>query len=293
MRILLTGADGFTGHHFRAAAEGAGHAVWALDADLCDAMAVQQAVERAAQEAIFDAVLHLAGLAFVGHDDPLAFYRVNVMGTMNLLQALSAQTQRGSLALRQVVVASSANVYGNCSTSPIAESQPPAPVNHYAASKLAMEHLAMTLADALPLRLARPFNYTGPGQSQNFVIPKMVEHFKSRKALLKLGNLQVEREYNDVAWVSQAYLRLLALPAAPSAQDRVVNVSTGVMHPLQAVLSTLQDLTGHRLTVETDPSLVRAQEVHRLCGQPAKLLRLVGPLAAPSLVQTLQAMLDA
>jgi GDP-D-mannose dehydratase len=121
----------------------------------------------------------------------------------------------------------------------------------------------------------------------------MVEHFKSRKALLKLGNLQVEREYNDVAWVSQAYLRLLALPAAPSAQDRVVNVSTGVMHPLQAVLSTLQDLTGHRLTVETDPSLVRAQEVHRLCGQPAKLLRLVGPLAAPSLVQTLQAMLDA
>jgi nucleoside-diphosphate-sugar epimerase len=192
-----------------------------------------------------------------------------------------------------VVVASSANVYGNCRTSPIAESQPPAPVNHYAASKLAMEHLALTLADVLPLRLARPFNYTGPGQSQNFVIPKMVEHFKTRQSLLKLGNLQVEREYNDVAWVSQAYLRLLALPAAPSAQDRVVNLCTGVMHPLQAVLSTLQDLTGHRLTVETDPRLVRAQEVHRLCGQPAKLLSLVGPLAAPSLVQTLQAMLDA
>lgn len=293
MRILLTGADGFTGRHLRAAAESAGHVVRPMTADLCDAAAVQQAVGQAAQESPFDAVLHLAGLAFVGHNDAVAFYRVNVMGTMNLLQALQAQQQRGALALRQVVVASSANVYGNCSSSPIDESQVPAPVNHYAASKLAMEHLTLTLAGALPLRLVRPFNYTGAGQSRDFVIPKMVDHFKTRQPLLKLGNRQVQREYNDVAWVSEAYLRLLALTAPPSVNDRVVNLCTGVTHTLEDVLSTLQRLTGHRLSVETDPHLVRAQEVHRLCGQPTRLASLVGPMAAPELAQTLQSMLQA
>ena len=291
MRILLTGAEGFTGRHLCAAAERAGHAVQPLSVDLGDAAAVQQAVEHAAQEAPFDAVLHLAGLAFVGHDDPLAFYRVNVMGTMHLLQALLAQQRRGAVALRQVVLASSANVYGNCVASPIDEGQTPAPVNHYAASKLAMEHLALTLAEALPLRLVRPFNYTGPGQSVDFVIPKMVAHFQRRQAVLKLGSLHVEREYNDVGWVCEAYLRLLGLPAPPTVQDRVVNLCSGEMHTLQTVLSTLQALTGHHLTVETDPSLVRAHEVHRLCGNPARLRALVGPMATPSLAETLQTML--
>lgn len=289
MRILLTGAEGFTGQHFCAAAERQGHVVVPLAVELTDAAAVRAAV----QESTYDVVLHLAGLAFVGHQDPLAFYRVNVMGTLNLLGAVGERARHTPGSVRQVVVASSANVYGNCEASPIDEEQRPAPVNHYAASKLAMEHLALASASGLPLRVARPFNYTGPGQSEDFVIPKMVAHFRARRPSLKLGNLHVLREYNDVRMICESYLRLLALPTPPSVQDRIVNLCSGVMVDLHTVTGLLTALSGHQLAVEQDPALMRAQEVHQLCGNPARLQQLVGPLPAFSLRDTLQAMLQA
>ena len=90
-----------------------------------------------------------------------------MMGTINLLDALCALP----ICPSKVVLASSANVYGNCAVSPIKEDQPPAPVNHYAMSKLAMEHMARTFASRLPIVITRPFNYTGPGQRSNFLIP--------------------------------------------------------------------------------------------------------------------------
>jgi nucleoside-diphosphate-sugar epimerase len=289
MRILLTGAEGFTGRHLCDAARRQGHEVVALSADLTDAGAVRADV----QTCRFDAVLHLAGLAFVGHADPLAFYRVNVMGTLNLLNAVAEQARRAPGAVRQVVVASSANVYGNCDTSPISEDQATAPVNHYAASKLAMEHLVLAAAGDLPVRVARPFNYTGPGQSEDFVIPKMVAHFKARRPTLKLGNLHVQREYNDVSLVCEAYLRLLALPKPPAPRARIVNLCSGVMYDLQTVVDLLSRLSGHELTVERDPALVRPQEVHQLCGDPSGLHRLIGPMPQVPLADTLQAMLQA
>ena len=163
MKLLVTGASGFTGKHFVKAAHDYGHEVIALEADLRDCDAVKQQVLQAAPEA----VVHLAGISFVGHADPCAFYHVNVIGTLNLLDALTALTQPP----RGILLASSANVYGNCEQSPITEEQSPAPVNHYAMSKLAMEYMARTYLDRLPLFFARPFNYIGPGQSGVFCYP--------------------------------------------------------------------------------------------------------------------------
>src|SRR5690606_29793103 len=133
---------------------------------------------------------------------------------------------------RSVLLASSANVYGNTECSPIAETQPPAPVNHYAMSKLAMEHMARTYADRLPLFFTRPFNYTGPGQDASFVIPKLVTHFARRAPAVELGNLDVEREFNDVRFVCEAYLSLLQ-KAVPG---EVYNICTGAPLTLRAVI---------------------------------------------------------
>ena len=259
MKLLLTGAAGFTGCFFTQAAQAAGHHVVALAANLTDREAVHQQVQQAAP----DAVVHLAAISFVGHADDSALYAVNTVGTCHLLQALAALPTPPA----KVLLASSANIYGNCEASPIAEAQPPAPVNHYAMSKLAMEHMARTYMDRLPIVITRPFNYTGPGQALNFVIPKLVSHFARRAPVVELGNLHVEREFNDVRMVCGAYLALLA----HGQPGQVYNVCSGQPHTLRHVLDTLTDLTGHSLEAKVNPAFVRANEVHRLCGNPGKL----------------------
>jgi nucleoside-diphosphate-sugar epimerase len=214
-----------------------------------------------------DAVVHLAAISFVGHADENAFYAVNVIGTMNLLDALVQLPQ----APCRVLLASSANVYGNCKVSPIAEDQTPAPVNHYAMSKLAMEYMARNYADRLSMVITRPFNYTGPGQAANFIIPKLVNHFVQRAPVIALGNLNVEREFNDVQMVCSAYLQLLQ-HGDPA---ETYNVCTGQAYTLQYVIDKLKRLTGHEIQVTVNPDFVRAGEVHSLCGSSVKLQTLL------------------
>lgn len=281
MKLLLTGSDGFTGRHFVASARACGHEIVALQANLNDRDALLQEVAQVAPEA----VVHLAAISFVGHADASAFYDVNVIGTLNLLDALAALAQPP----RSVLLASSANVYGNCEQSPITEAQPPAPVNHYAMSKLAMEFMARTYLDRLPLFFVRPFNYTGPGQAESFVIPKLVAHFARRAEAVELGNLDVEREFNDVRFVCEAYLQLLE-KAKPG---EVYNVCTGKPVTLKSVLALLSQITGHQLQVRVNPAFVRNNEIHRLCGSPAKLVGVVGEVTSPSLSDTLRWMLEA
>lgn len=280
-RILLTGAAGFTGQRFTEAALQAGYEVHPLSADLTDAEPVAAEVAAAAP----DFVVHLAAISAVTHTDEEAFYRVNLFGTQNLLKALAALPKSP----KRILLTSSANVYGNADKSPIDESTCPAPVNHYAISKLAMEFMSVTLANRLPLVIVRPFNYTGVGHDARFVIPKLVEHFVRRAASIELGNLDVEREFNDVRIVCEAYLRLLQLGQT----GQTYNMCSGRPVSLKSVIATLKHITGHDLLVNVNPDFVRANEVHRLCGNPAKLEACIGPLQHPPLEDTLRWMLSA
>lgn len=279
MRILVTGAGGFTGRHFMQAARAAGHAPVALQSNLTQPDALRAEVLSLQPEA----VVHLAAISFVAHADERAFYDVNLFGTLNLLDALKAQG-----ALRKVLLASSANVYGNSARSPLSEEQPPAPVNHYAVSKLSMELMAAAAGEGLPIVFSRPFNYTGPGQDAQFVIPKLVDHFRRKAPSVRLGNVDVQREYNDVRFLCEAYLRLLQMPTPGG----TFNVCSGTTYSIRNVLDVLESLTGHDMRVEFDPSLVRTNEVLRLCGDPTRLTQAVGALPAYQLKDTLSWMLS-
>ena len=280
LRMLVTGADGFTGVHFVKQAKESGYEVFEFNANLTDPQAVQVQVNAAAP----DVVVHLAAISFVGHDSTIAFYDVNVIGTLNLLDALLKLPKPPT----RVLLASSANVYGNCEQSPISESQMPAPLNHYAMSKLAMEHLAKTYADRLPLFFVRPFNYTGPGQVESFVIPKLVAHFKKRASTVELGNLTVEREYNDVRMVTSAYLKLLDKAVV----GQTYNICSSKTYTLHQVIDTLVELTGHQIKVVVNPAFVRANELHRLCGDASKLDKTIGASDSIALKDTLRWMLE-
>lgn len=280
LRMLVTGADGFTGVHFVKQARVAGYEVFEFNADLTNPLAVQAQVDAAAP----DVVVHLAAISFVGHDKPSAFYDVNLIGTLNLLDALLKLPNPP----KRVLLASSANVYGNCEQSPISETQEPAPLNHYAMSKLAMELLAKTYADRLSLFFVRPFNYTGPGQVDSFVIPKLVAHFKRRAATVELGNLTVEREYNDVRMVTDAYLKLLEKAVI----GQTYNICSSKTYTLHQVIDTLIELTGHPINVAVNPAFVRANELHRLCGDASKLEKTIGASDSIALKDTLRWMLE-
>jgi nucleoside-diphosphate-sugar epimerase len=288
---LVTGHKGFTGRYVAQALAGNGWRVQglALDGpdggqiavDLLDRERLAQAVERIRP----DAVVHLAAIAFVAHGDAEALYRTNVVGTRNLLEALAG----ASCTPRSVVLASSANVYGNSHDDPITESTAPQPANDYAVSKLAMEYMARLWMDRLPIVVARPFNYTGVGQDANFLIPKIVSHFQSRQPSIELGNLHVWRDFSDVRMVAEAYARLVTL--APSGAD--VNICSGHVHSLQEVIDLMEEIAGYRIDVRVNPAFVRAGEVVRLAGSNQRLLDLVGPLSAPPLSETLRWMYEA
>ena len=281
MNLLISGAHGFTGQHLMDMARAQGYAVHALQTDLMQPDALRNEVA----EVKPDFVVHLAGVSFVGHAEIDAFYRVNVLGSLHLLDALASLDTPP----QKILMASSANVYGNCAESPIAETQSPAPVNHYAASKLVMEHMARTRLDDLPVFFTRPFNYTGVGQSPDFLIPKLVQHFAARSAVVELGNMDVEREFNDVRFVCDAYLRLLQR-AAPG---ETYNLCTGRTYSLREVLVMLTDLTGHPVEARVNPAFVRPHEISRLCGDSTKLLNCIGNVDRFGLRDTLDWMLQA
>ena len=213
------------------------------------------------------------------------FYRVNVIGTLNLLEAL-AETGR---LFHRVILASSANVYGRSAQEVNPETICPAPVNHYGCSKLAMEHLAMGFRDRLPLMAVRPFNYTGRGQDANFLVPKIVEHFRKRKDSIELGNIDVRREFNDVRMVCEVYGRLLQADGT----SPIVNLCSGLSHRLTDVLELMQEIAGYDIDVQVNPAFVRANELPDLRGDPARLIECIGPLSQYSLRDTLQWMYEA
>ena len=298
-KILVTGADGFTGRYLAAELQRAGYEVHGLVhkpvalgkvpgvralhvADLSDAARLAAVVN----EVQPDKVAHLAAIAFVAHGDIEAIYRTNLVGTRHLLEALA----QSKAPLDAVLLASSANVYGNSVGGVLDENTPPAPANDYAVSKLAMEYAARLYAGRLPLIMARPFNYTGVGQAESFLIPKIVNHVRRRAPLIELGNLDVARDFSDVRNVVQLYRRLLE---APAAVGQTLNVCSGQAWSLNDVLAMVREISGHDFEVRVNPAFVRQNEVKTLLGSRAKLDAVVGEVPEITLRDTLRWMLEA
>lgn len=291
-RVLITGIKGFTGRYVAAEFERHGWEVCGIGSheevgdaryrrvDLLDSPGLRTVIA----EVQPDAVVHLAAIAFVGHGDADAFYTVNLIGTRNLLAALAACDKTPEC----VLLASSANVYGNATEGVLGEAAPPNPANDYAVSKLAMEYMARLWMDKLPIVIARPFNYTGVGQSESFLLPKIVGHFRRREEVIELGNLDVWRDFSDVRAVAEAYRRLLETGPAGA----TVNVCSGQTHSLREVISMVEGICGRPIRVQVNPAFVRANEVKSLCGDAFRLRSIIGDWMTPPLAETLRWMLE-
>ena len=296
-RVLITGAGGFTGRYLARRLEEAGYEVHGTvhGDDDCSAPGRTQfhrvdigdaaAVSRLLRDLVPDKLVHLAAISFVAHSDIAEMYRTNILGTRNILDALAAAPKAPTAA----IIASSANVYGNAREGEIDETARPAPINDYSVTKAAAEMVASLYRERLPLIVVRPFNYTGRGQSQNFLIPKIVSHVRSGTEELELGNLDVARDFSDVRTVVDAYARLL------ENQDAIggtFNVCSGRSTSLAEIIELVEAISGRKLRVRVNPAFVRSDEVKVLRGSPARVENVIGPLAKRPLEETLRWMLE-
>lgn len=274
MNVLITGIDGFTGKHLEKFLTEKGHNVFGtiigesttshhLKCDIRNRAEIDLVMAKARPDYVF----HLAGISFVGETDRSMIYDVNVLGTQNILDSLL------SLAIepKKIIIASSATVYGNQDKSILDEDICPKPVNHYGCSKLAMEHIAATYFDKLNIVMTRPFNYTGIGHSENFIIPKIVSHFAAKKTSIELGNLEVAREFNDIRTVIAMYYKLMT----SDVKSEIINLCTGKVVKLKDVLRYMEHIAGYQINVNVNPAFVRLNEISVLMGSVEKLHSLV------------------
>ena len=291
-RVLITGSEGFTGRYVCDSFKKAGWEVWGaglkqlngskqyVQMDLCEPSSISKGLERVNA----DIVIHLAAESFVGEVDANIYYRVNLIGTRNLLAALSNTIAKPSL----TILASSANVYGNSQALKLNESSSVHPENDYAVSKLSMEYVAELFRDRLNITVVRPFNYTGVGQQKRFLIPKIVDHVRRKQAIIELGNIDIERDFSDVRDIANYYL-LLVSARSPI---HTINFCSGQAISLRSVLRSISSLSGYEIEVVVNSDLIRENEVFRLVGDRSKLDRLLGARASFDISETIEWMLQ-
>jgi nucleoside-diphosphate-sugar epimerase len=269
-RVLVTGAEGFTGKYLVDALIKKGYFVIPLalnstnvkNCDLTDKQAVKDFLIEHKPEYI----IHLAAISFVEHHDQQVLYSMNIFSTLNLLEA----AHEIGLHLEKFIVSSSANVYGNYSgENPITELTPPAPVNHYAASKL-----------------SRPFNYTGHGQRVDFLVPKIVKHFKERAKIIELGNVAISRDFSDVHDIASYYVSLLD----SDVHSEVINLCSGKVESIANILKYMSDIAGYEIEVKVNPNYVRENDIVRLGGNNSKLHTLTRLVPKYTMLDTLHEM---
>ena len=276
--ILMTGASGFVGRHLvpllKASFPGA--EVFSGQVDVSDADAVSKLV----RDAQPDACIHLAAVTTVAHarQNPDRAWHVNLHGTLNVARAVLAHV-RGC----RLLFASSAEIYGRSFATgrPLDETAPPAPMNGYAATKAAADLALGAMAnDGLRVVRLRLFNHTGPGQSDEFVLPAFARQIAlieagRQRSPLQVGRLDSMRDFLDVRDVCGAYVACLRHDA-DLAPDAVLNIASGVPRRIGDILRELLDLAGLRAEPATDTTRLRGAEIPSASGDSSRARRLLG-----------------
>lgn len=305
MKVLVTGIAGFVGGHMTeflrsehpsvevfgivkphgsAGVELPGR-VAVIEADLEDSAAVDAALDLVHP----DRIVHLAAQSSpqASWDDPAGTLRVNILGLLNLLEAV----RRRALSPR-ILVVGSAEEYGmvDARDLPVDEDTPLRPATPYAVSKVAQGYLALQYALAFRMGIirTRTFHHTGPGRGEAFAESSFARQIAEietgrRPPILAVGNLEAVRDFSDVRDVVRAYWRLLE---SGNAGD-VYNVCSGKGIRIRDLLQALIAAAGVDVEVRVDPDRLRPSDIPALVGDPTKLKEATGWTPGVPLERTL------
>ena len=279
-RALVIGAGGFVGRHLWQHLLNQGWTVLGSDildlpstsnyvsADLAKPETLQQLFSGTKKPSH---VFHLAGISFVpdGNRDPQKAFATNTVGTINLLDAMIARAPKARL-----IYVGTSDVYGTPQYLPIDEEHPLAPRNPYAISKSAADSFCDYAAKSLGLDVCRvrPFNHSGPGQRSSFALSSFARQIAEIEAgvvepVLKVGNLNVLRDFSHVADVVAAY-ETIALGAE---SGEVYNVCSERSLPLRALLDGLISMSSAKVSVKIDKERYRPAEIEEIRGCSRKI----------------------
>lgn len=288
MRILVTGGAGYVGSHAVRRVLADGHDVWVFDnlttghpaavpagrliqGDLSDSSALAHVLS----ENAVDAVLHFAAVCEVGESvgDPAKYYANNVVGSLNLLEAMR------ETGVRRIVFSSTCATYGVPERVPITEDEPQQPINPYGMTKLLIERALADYAAAYGFATAalRYFNAAGAHPDGNLGEDHEPEtHLIPRVLRVALGQLEAIhvfgtdyptpdgtciRDYVHVDDLADAHLR--ALERLEPGGAIACNLGTGHGYSVRAVVDAARKITGHAIPVLEGP---------RRAGDPAELV---------------------
>lgn len=214
-------------------------------------------------------VIHLAAIASPVYGNIAELYDINVHGSENLLDVLQDTSAKGT----RVVLTSTAGVYGNSDKQFITESTPYNPQNHYSFSKMIMEYIAKAYKDDLDIKIIRPFNMIGAGQTENFLVPKLVKAFVTKQPVLSVGNMNTYRDFVDVDFAAKIFCKAVL---SPQMEDDVLNICAGHGTSGEDILQMLNGLTGFMPEIEINKEFIRKNEIMRLVGDPTKCNKFIG-----------------
>jgi GDP-4-dehydro-6-deoxy-D-mannose reductase len=311
MRILVTGGYGFVGQHLLTQLESVlttddfvvvasrrpsknlvASSAQFFPVDITD----RTALKRLVTEVKPTHTLHLAALSSVSEASraPAIAWQVNAVGSLNLAQVLSEEAQGSTLLLT-----SSAEVYGRAfiSGEPITEYAELVPQTAYARSKMAAEAGVLDImAGHGRVVILRPFNHTGPGQDERFVVPAFAAQVaRIERGLIEpvlyVGNLTAERDFLHVDDVVRAYISLL-LASANLPERSVFNIASGEAHQVATILNILRVAAFRDFAVLPNPALQRPAEISKIVGSAEMLRTKTGWQPTISWEKTINTVLD-
>jgi len=241
-------------------------------------------------------LFHLAAVSAIpaAQQDIRHTWDINFGGTLNVALGILKHAPECRL-----IYCSSAQVYGssNPSKAPIDEDAPLDPENVYAASKAAADVMIgqLTRQQLRAVRM-RPFNHSGPGQNENFVVPAFAAQIAriergEQEPIIRVGDLDSSRDFLDVRDVVDAYVRAVLrfddLPARC-----VINIASGRAWSIRTILDILLGLSKKPIQVVQDEKRMRAAETSVLTGSRDAAHRLLGWTPQTDFSMTLSAVLD-
>ncbi len=277
-RVVITGINGFVGHHLARKLSEQGVDVVGVSQDSEASQKIAGIVSEYHQADLIngwpqidnvDAVIHLAGLAAVGpsYDKPQLYINANSAMVTNLCEYYVKQDKKP-----RILVISSGAIYDSNQAMPISENSKIGFSSPYAVSKILTENQCDYYRNrGLECVVVRPFNHIGPGQAPGFILPDFFKRLSEAEAgsVIKVGNINTKRDYTDVRDIVDAYAKLAL---APTLSNTLYNVCSGKSISGQEILDMLrQAMNKTDIQFEVDPALVRPTDIMDIYGDSSRL----------------------